>query len=145
MSKAPRRRAWFFNAFSIPKPALALVGALLVGTAALAYKGGEIMGMRFTPPALVYSQTAPPQPAIESVRVIYIKTPGGCPRLNSHQGATLARTGLAKPAGAQAAVSQLETRTSASDAGIDYTTNAALENFEPVKDADVRVIKGGNQ
>jgi hypothetical protein len=138
-------RAWLFNSFVPPKPALALIGALLVGTAALAYKAGEIMGMRLTPPALVYNQAAPAQPAIESMRVVYIKTPGGCPRPNSRPGATLARTGPVKPAGAQAAVSLIETRTYASDAGVDYAASAALENFEPVKDAGVRVIKGGNQ
>jgi hypothetical protein len=138
-------RAWLFNSFAPPKPALALIGALLVGTAALAYKAGEIMGMRLTPPAVVYNQAAPPQPAIESMGVIYIKTPGGRPRPNSQPGAPLAQTEPVKPAGAQAAVSQIETRTYASDTGIDYATSATLENFEPVKDAGVRVIKGGNQ
>ena len=141
-------RARLFNSFAPPKPALALIAALLVGTAAVAYKAGEIMGMRLTPPTPAYNQAPPPRPAsesIESIRVVYIKTPGGCPRPNSRPGATLARTGPVKPAGAQAADPHIETRTYASDAGIDYATSVALENFEPVKDAGVRVIKGGNQ
>jgi hypothetical protein len=57
----------------------------------------------------------------------------------------LTQKGSTKSAGAQAAVPQFETQTYASDEGIDYTTRAALNNFEPVKDASVRVIKGGNQ
>jgi anti-sigma factor RsiW len=138
-------RDWFVSSFSVPKPALALVATLLVGTAALAYKAGEIMGMRLAPPALVYNKTAPPQPAPESVRVVYVKTRDVCPRPNSQPSATLAQNRLAGTAGVQTAVSQFETRASASDAGIDYVTSAALENFEPVKDAGVRVIKGGNQ
>lgn len=147
VNKAPGWRAWIFNSFAIPKPALALIGALLVGTAALAYKAGEITGARLqviTPPAPVYGRYAQPQ-AIEPVRVVYVKTSGGCSRPNSGPSAIHAQTGLAKSAVAQAAVSQFETQTSASEAGIDYTTRATFENFEPVKDAGVRVIKGGNQ
>ncbi len=133
-------RAWFFNSFVIPKPALALMGVLLVGTAALAYKAGEIMGMRLPaiePPAQADYRMAPP---VESVRVIYVKTPGGCARPDSPP-----QTGSAKAPDARLAALQLETQTSASEAGIDYTTSASLESFEPVKDPSVRIIKGGNQ
>lgn len=147
MSEVSGWRARLFNSFAIPKPALALICALLVGTAALAYKAGEIRGARLqviTPPAPVYGQYAQP-PAIESVRVVYVKTSGGCSRPNSGPSAIPAQAGLAKPAGAQAAVLRLETQTYASEAGIDYTTSAAFDNFEPVKDASVRIIKGGNQ
>jgi DNA-binding FrmR family transcriptional regulator len=147
VNKAPGWRAWIFNLFAIPKPALALIVALLVGTAALAYKAGEISSARLqviTPPAPVYGQYAQP-PAIESVRVVYVKTSGGCSRPNSDPSAIHAQNRSVRPAGAQAAVSQFETQTYASEAGIDYTTRATLENFEPVKDAGVRVIKGGNQ
>jgi len=147
VNKAPGWRAWIFNSFAIPKPALALIGALLVGTAALAYKAGEIRGARLqviTPPAPVYGQYAQP-PAIEPVRVVYVKTSGGCSHSNSGPSAIHAQNRSVRPAGAQAAVSQFETQTYASEAGIDYTTRATLENFEPVKDAGVRVIKGENQ
>jgi DNA-binding FrmR family transcriptional regulator len=147
VNKAPGWRAWIFNSFAIPKPALALIGALLVGTAALAYKAGEIRGARLqviTPTAPVYGQYAQPQ-AIEPVRVVYVKTSGGCSRPNSPPSAIHAQNGSVRPAGAQAAVSQFETQTYASEAGIDYTTRSTLENFEPVKDAGVRVIKGENQ
>ena len=147
ISKLSGWRAWIFNLFAIPKPALALIGALLVGTAALAYKAGEIRGARLqviTPPAPVYGQYAQP-PSIEPVRVVYVKTSGGCSRPNSGPSAIHAQNRSVRPAGAQAAVSQFETQTYASEAGIDYTTRATLENFEPVKDAGVRVIKGGNQ
>jgi anti-sigma factor RsiW len=151
VSQASGWRAWFYNSFLIPKPALALIGALLVVTAALAYKAGEITGTRsqvITPPAPAYSQSAPPQ-VIESVRVAYVKTPGGCSHQNSRPSAMIAQTGASKPAGkpavARAAVSQFETQTSASEEGINYTTKAALDNFEPVKDAGVRVIKGENR
>jgi len=147
VNKAPGWRVWIFNSFAIPKPALALIGALLVGTAALAYKAGEIRGARLqvnTPPAPVYGPYARP-PATEPVRVVYVKTSGGCSRPNSGPSAIHAQNGSVRPAGAQAAVSQFETQTYASEAGIDYTTRATLENFEPVKDAGVRVIKGGNQ
>jgi anti-sigma factor RsiW len=146
VSQRPGWRAWIYNSFMIPKPALALIGALLVVTAALAYKAGEITGTRsqvITPPAPSYVQSAPPQ-VIESVRAAYVKTPGECSRQNSRPSAMLAQTGLAKPAVAQAAVSQFQTQTSASETEIDYTTRAALENLEPVKDACVRVIKGEN-
>jgi hypothetical protein len=148
ISKVSGWRVWLYNSFAIPKPALALIGALLVGTAALAYKAGEIMGMRlpaFTPVAIVRYQSAPMRQMAESARLIYIKTPGACSRPNSRPSAILARTGSTKPTGAQAAVSQFETQTSASEAGIDYTTRAAIENLEPVKDAGIRVIKGENQ
>jgi hypothetical protein len=147
VNKAPGWRAWIFNSFAIPKPALALMGALLVGTAALAYKAGEIRGARsqvITPPAPVYGQYAQPQ-AIEHVRVVYVKTSGGCSRPNSGPSAIHAQNRSVRPAGAQAAVPLFETQTSASEEGIDYTTSATLDNFEPVKDASVRVIKGGNQ
>jgi hypothetical protein len=147
INKVSGWRAWIFNSFAIPKPALALIGALLVGTAALAYKAGEIRGARLqviTPPAPVYGQYAQPQ-AIEPVRVVYVKTSGGCSRPNFGPSATHAQNGSVRPASAQAAVSQFETQTYASEAGIDYTTRATLENFEPVKDAGVRVIKGENQ
>ena len=147
ISKVFSWRIWFHNSFAIPKPALALIGALLIGTAALSYKAGEIAGLRsqvVTPPAPVYGQYAQPQ-AIEPVRVVYVKTSGGCSRPNSRPSAIHAQNGSVRPAGAQAAVSQFETQTYASDAGIDYTTRAILENFEPVKDAGVRVIKGENQ
>jgi hypothetical protein len=147
VNKAHGWRAWIFNSFAIQKPALALIGALLVVTAALAYKAGEISGARLqiiTPPAPVYGQHAQP-PAIESVRVVYVKTSGGCSRPNSGPSAIHAQKGSVRPTGAQAAASQFETQTYASEAGIDYTTRATLENFEPVKDAGVRVIKGGNQ
>jgi hypothetical protein len=140
--QAPGWRAWLHNSFVIPKPALALMGALLVVTAALAYKAGAITGTRLqviTPPAPAYVQSAPPQ-VIESVRVAYIKTPGVCSHQNSRSSAILAQTRLAKPAFAQ-----LENQASASEAGIDYTTRAAIENAEPVKDASVRVIKGENR
>jgi DNA-binding FrmR family transcriptional regulator len=152
ISKVSGWRVWLYNSFAIPKPALALIAALLVGTAALAYKAGEIMGMRlpaFTPVAIVSDKSGPPRQATEPARVVYIKTQGGCWRPNSRPSAILARTGASKPAGkptgAQAAVSQFETQTSASEAGIDYTTRAAIENLEPVKDAGIRVIKGENQ
>jgi anti-sigma factor RsiW len=148
ISKVSGWRVWLYNSFAIPKPALALIGALLVGTAALAYKTGEIMGMRlpaFTPVAIVSDQSGPPRQATEPARVVYIKTQGGCSRPNSRPSAILARNGSTKPTGAQAAVSQFETQTSASEAGIDYTTRAAIENLEPVKDASIRVIKGENQ
>ena len=141
-------RAWLVNSFAIPKPALALIGALLVVAVALAYKAGEIKGTRLqiiTPPPLAYGQSAPPPKAIEHVRVFCTKALGRCPRPNSLPNAMLAQKGSAKAAGAQAAVPQFETRAYASDAGIDYTTSAALDNIEPVKDASVRVIKGGNQ
>jgi hypothetical protein len=147
VSQAPGWRAWLYNSFVIPKPALALIVALLVGTAALAYKAGAITGTRLqviTPPAPVYGQSAPPQ-AIESVRVVYVKTPDGCSRQNSRPSAMLVQTGSAKPAGAQAAVAQFENQASASEEGIDYTTRAVIENLEPVKDASVRVIKGENR
>lgn len=147
VSQRPGWRAWFYNSVVTPKPALALIGALLVVTVALAYKAGEIMGTRLriiTPPALTYSPSARPQ-AIESVRVVYVKTPGGCSRQNSRPSAMLAQTGSSKPAVSQTAVSQFETQTSVSDEGINYTTKAILDNFEPVKDASVRVIKGDNQ
>jgi anti-sigma factor RsiW len=148
ISKASGWRAWIFNSFAIPKPALALIVALLVGTAALAYKAGEITGIRsqiVTPPALVYGVSAAPPQAPEPAHVVYIKTPGGCSRSNSLPSAMLAQKGSTKSAGAQAPVPQFETQTYASDEGIDYTTRAALDNFEPVKDASVRIIKGGNQ
>jgi anti-sigma factor RsiW len=148
INKVSGRRAWIFNSFAIPKPALALIGALLIGTAALAYKAGEITGMRsqvVTLPSPIYSPVAATPQAAEPVRVVYIKTPGGCSRPNSLPSAMLAQKGSPKPAGAQAAVAQFETQASASETGIDYTTSAALDNFEPVKDASVRVIKGGNQ
>jgi anti-sigma factor RsiW len=147
VNKAPGWRAWIFNSFAIPKPALALIGALLVGTATLAYKAGEIRGARLqfiTPPAPVYGHAARTQ-AIEPVRVVYVKTSGGCSRRNSGPSAIHAQKGSVRPAGAQAAVSQFETQTYASEAGIDYTTRATVENLEPVKDAGVRVIKGENQ
>ncbi|HEU0179972.1 MAG TPA: zf-HC2 domain-containing protein [Blastocatellia bacterium] len=146
--KAYGWRAWIFNSFAIPKPALALIVALLVGTAALAYKAGEITGTRLqiiTPPPPVYSRSARPPQTPESVRVRYIKTPGGCSRSNSLPSSMLARKGSTKSAGAQAAVPQFETQTYGSEAGIDYTTHAAIENLEPVKDASVRVIKGENR
>ena len=148
ISKVSGWRVWLYNSFAIPKPALALIGALLVGTAALAYKAGEIMGMRlpaFTPVAIVSDQSGPPRQMADPMRVRYIKTQDGCSRPNSRPSAILARTGSTKPTGAQAAVSQFETQTSASEAGIDYTTRAAIENLEPVKDAGIRVIKGENQ
>ena len=148
ISKVSGWRARLYNSFAIPKPALALIVALLVGTAALAFKAGEIAGTRsqvITPPPLAYTQSAPPLQTPESVRVVYIKTPSGCSRSNSLPSAMLARKGSTKSAGAQAAVPQFETQTYASDEGIDFTTSAALDNFEPVKDANVRVIKGGNQ
>jgi DNA-binding FrmR family transcriptional regulator len=133
-------RAWLFNSFTIPKPALALMTALLVGASALAYRAGEIMGMRLPaiePPAQADYRIPPPA---ESVRVIYVKTPGGCARPNSPPQAE-----SAKAPDTRLAALQLETQTSASEAGIDYTTSAALESFEPVKDPSVRIIKGGNQ
>ena len=148
ISKVSGWRVWLHNSFAIPKPALALIGALLVGTAALAYKAGEIMGMRlpaFTPVAIVSDQSGPTRQMADPARVVYIKTQGGCWRPNSRPSAILARTGSTKPTRAQAAVSQFETQTSASEAGIDYTTRAAIENLEPVKDAGIRVIKGENQ
>src|SRR5262245_54576294 len=37
-SEVPGWRAWLFNSFMIPKPALALMAALLVGSSALAYR-----------------------------------------------------------------------------------------------------------
>ncbi|MGH9835702.1 MAG: anti-sigma factor family protein [Blastocatellia bacterium] len=137
-------RAWFFNSFMIPKPALALMGVLLVGASALAYRAGEIMGTRLPaiePPAQADYRIVPP---VESVRVIYARAPGGCARPDSRQTAP-PQTGSAKAADARLAALQLETQTSASEAGIDYTTSAALESFEPVKDPSVRIIKGGNQ
>lgn len=151
ISKVSGWRVWLYNSFTIPKPALALIGALLVGTAALAYKAGEIMGMRLptSPPVAIVSDQSAPLQATELSRVVYIKTQGGRCRPNSLPSAMLAQTGASKPAGkpavAQAAVSQFETQTSASEAGIDYTTRAAVENLEPVKDAGIRVIKGENQ
>jgi anti-sigma factor RsiW len=148
ISKMSGWRAWLYNSFAIPKPALALIVALLVGAAALAYKAGEITGMRsqvVTPPPAVYDVSAAPPQAPEPARVVYIKTPGGCSRSNSLPRAMLAQKGSTKSAGAQAAVPLFETQTSASEEGIDYTTSATLDNFEPVKDASVRVIKGGNQ
>jgi anti-sigma factor RsiW len=148
ISKVSGWRAWLSDSFMIPKPALALMCALLVGTAALAYKAGEIMGLRLpvsTPTALVIDQSAPQRQAVEPVRVIHIKTPGRCSRPHSGPSAIHAQNESVRPAGAQAAVSQFETQTYASEAGIDYTTRATLENFEPVKDAGVRVIKGENQ
>jgi anti-sigma factor RsiW len=148
ISKVSGWRARLYNSFAIPKPALALIVALLVGTAALAFKAGEITGTRLqvvTTPAPVYTQSAAQPKAIEHVRVLCIKAPGGCSRSNSLPSAMLAQKGSTKSAGAQAAVPQFETQTSASEEGIDYTTSAALGNFEPVKDASVRVIKGGNQ
>jgi anti-sigma factor RsiW len=137
-------RAWLSNSFMIPKPALAWMCLLLVGASALAYKAGEIMGMRLPaiePPAQAGNQPAPP---VGPAHVIYARAPGGCARPNSRQTAA-PQTGSAKAADAQLAVLQLETQTSASEAEIDYTTNAAVENFEPVKDPSVRIIKGGNQ
>jgi len=145
--KAGGWRAWFFGSLSLPKPALALMGVLLVATAALAYKAGEIMGMRLPEiksPVWVYNQTAPPKTIGEPVRSFYVTTPGKCARSNFPQ-RSFAQTNLAKAADARPATLQFETRAYASEAGIDYTTNAALENFEPVKDPSVRVIKGGNQ
>jgi putative zinc finger protein len=142
ISKTAGWRAWFYNSFVIPKPALALIGLLLVGTAIMAYKAGEITGTRsqvITPPAPVYSQSSAPR-AIESVRVVHVKTPGGCLRQKSRPSARLAQTRLGKPAFAQ-----FENQATASEAGIDYTTRAAIENAEPVKDASVRVIKGENR
>ncbi|HEU0185865.1 MAG TPA: zf-HC2 domain-containing protein [Blastocatellia bacterium] len=142
ISKTAGWRAWFYNSFVIPKPALALIGLLLVGTAMMAYKAGEITGTRsqvITPPAPVYSRSSAPR-AIESVRVVHVKTPGGCPRQKSQPSAMLAQTRLAKPA-----LAQFENQASASEAGIDYTTRAVIENAEPVKDASVRVIKGENR
>src|SRR5262249_19328639 len=109
---------------------------------------GEITGTRsqvVTPPAPVYTRSAAPLQTPVSVRVAYIKTPGGCSRSNSLPSAMLAQKGSTKSAGEQAAVPQFENQNYASDEGIDYTTRAALDNFEPVKDASVRVIKGGNQ
>lgn len=133
-------RAWLFKSFTVPKPALALMTVLLVGASALAYRAGEIIGMRLPaiePPAQTDYRILPP---VESVRVIYVKTPGGCVRPNSPP-----QAGSGKAADARLAALQLETQTSASEAGIDYTTSAALESFEPVKDPSVRIIKGGNQ
>jgi len=137
-------RAWLFNSFMVPKPALALMGALLVVASALAYRAGEVMGTRLPaiePPARADYRIAPP---VESVRVIYVKTPGDCDRPNSRQTAP-PQTVSPKAADARLAALQLETQTSASEAGIDYTTSASLESFEPVKDPSVRIIKGGNQ
>jgi len=144
VSEAPGWRAWLFNSFTIPKPALALMAALLIGASALAYRAGEIMGTRLPaiePPAQADYRILPP---VESVRVIYIKTPGGCAKPDSRQTAP-PQPGSAKAPDARLAALQLETQTSASEAGIDYTTSAALESFEPVKDPSVRIIKGGNQ
>jgi DNA-binding FrmR family transcriptional regulator len=137
-------RAWLFNSFTIPKPALALMGLLLVGASALAYRAGEVMGTRLPaiePPAQTRDQMASP---VESVRVIYVKTPGGCASPDLRQTAPLQPVSP-KAVDARLAALQLETQTSASEAGIDYTTSAALESFEPVKDPSVRIIKGGNQ
>ncbi|MBO0859141.1 MAG: zf-HC2 domain-containing protein [Chloracidobacterium sp.] len=141
-------RAWIFNSFAIPKPALASIVALLIGTAALAYKAGEITGIRsqvVTPPALAYGVSAAPPQAPDPAHVVYIKTPGGCSRSNSLPSAMRAQKGSTKSAGAQAAVPRFENQAYASEEGIDYRTKATLENFEPVKDAGVRVIKGDNQ
>ena len=139
-------RAWLFNAFMVPKPALALMGALLVGASALAYKAGEIMGMRLPAiePAQAHNRLAQPPQTVESVRVIYGRAPGGCARPNSRQTAP-GQTGPAKAADPRLAALRLETQTSALESEIDYTTSGALENFNPVKDPSVRVIKGGEQ
>lgn len=144
--KASGWRAWLINSFMVPKPALALMGVLLVGSSALAYKAGEIMGMRSPAiePAQTHNQLAQPPQTVESVRVIYVRAPGGCARPDSRQTAP-AQTGPAKAADPRLAALRMETQTSISEAGIDYTTSAALENFKPVKDPSVRVIKGGEQ
>ncbi len=147
ISKVDVMRTWLFSTFIIPKPALALLGVLLVGTSALAYKTGEIMGTRLPvidPPVLVHNQTTRVAP-VEPVRVVYVKTPGECPRSNSRPRATLAQIEAAKTAETQPATLQLETRAYTSEAGIDYATSAPGANFELVKDPNVRVIKGGNQ
>jgi len=144
-SSASSWRTWFFGAVNIPKPALALLGMMLVGILVLAYKVGELRGMRLPtvePPVLAHNQTAPP---VESLRVVYVKTPGGCSRTNSQSAAMLAQSRIAKAVSAEPVALQFETQASASAAGIDYTTTTALESFEPVKDPSVRIIKGGNQ
>jgi anti-sigma factor RsiW len=140
-SGASSWRTWFFSRVNIPRPALALMGMLLAGALVVAYKAGEIRGTRLPaiePPVLAPNQTAQP---LESVRVVYVKVPGGCSQLNSQSDAVLAQTRVAKAVNTESAALQFETQASASEAGIDYTTTATPESFEPVKDPGVRIIK----